>query len=123
MIKRKKIGNFIIENYNKETHGNTKGDTTMTDKFTASLLYIESLNGMLTYFPDCIEAAGLVNLNALAMGLAERVRVLGEARHMLRDAEVTALAAALAPAAITAARLVNTVARRMREEEAGHADD
>jgi len=90
----------------------------MTNNFTASLLYIENRDGMLIFFPDCIEAAGLVNLHALAMGLAERVRVLGEAQHMLRDAEVAALAAALAPAAITAARLVHTVARRMREEEA-----
>jgi len=94
-----------------------------TDSFTASLLYIESLNACLTYFPDCIEAAGLVNLHALARSLAERVRVLGEVQHMLDDAEVAALAAALATAAITAARLVHTVARRMNEEEAGHADD
>jgi len=94
----------------------------MTNNFTASLLYIESLNGMLTYFPDCIEAAGLVNLNALARSLAERIRVLGEVQHMLDDAEIAALAAALATAAITAGRLVHTVARRMREEEAGHAD-
>jgi len=90
----------------------------MTDKFTANLLDIRGARDLLACFPDCIEAAGLVNLHALAMGLAERVRVLGEAQHMLRDAEVAALAAALAPAAITAARLVHTVARRMREEEA-----
>jgi len=92
--------------------------------FTASLLDIEeNRHGILVYFQDCIEAAGLVNLHALARSLAERVRVLGEVKHMLCDAEVAALAAALAPAAITAARLVHTVARRMNEEEAGHADD
>lgn len=95
----------------------------MTDNFTANLLDIENRDDLLACCPDCIEAAGLVNLRALAMGLAERVRVLGEVQTSLSDSEVAALAQALADAAVTAARLVHTVVRRMREEEAGHADD
>ena len=92
------------------------------EKFLVGLLDIGDRDGLLACFPDCIEAAGIVNLHALAMGLAERVRVLGEVQHMLCDEEVAALADTLATAAITAARLVHTVARRMNEE-AGHADD
>ncbi len=93
----------------------------MKNTFCASMLDIENRDGLLACAPDCVEAAGLVNLRALAMGLAERVRVLGEVQHMLCDEEVAALADSLATAAITAARLIHTVARRMREEEAGHA--
>ena len=93
------------------------------EKFLVSLLDIESRDGLLERFPDCIEAAGLVNLHALARALCERIRVLGEVQQHLCDEEVAALAQDLATAAITAARLVHTVARRMREKEAGHADD
>ena len=95
----------------------------MENTFCASMLDIRGRDDLLACFPDCIEAAGLVNLHALAMGLAERVRVLGEVQHMLCDEEVADLADTLATAAITAARLVHTVARRMREKEAGHAAD
>lgn len=89
----------------------------MTDNFTANLLNIRDRDGLLACFPDCIEAAGIVNLHALARSLAGRVRVLGEVQTTLDDAEVAALADKLATAAITAARLVHTVARRMNEEE------
>ena len=94
----------------------------MTNKFTANLLDIRGRDDLLACAPDCVEAAGLVNLHALARSLAERVRVLGEVKASLDDAEIAALADTLATAAITAARLVHTVARRMNEE-AGHADD
>ena len=92
------------------------------EKFLVGLLDIGDRDGLLACAPDCVEAAGLVNLHALARSLAERVRVLGEVRTTLDDAEIAALADTLATAAITAARLVHTVARRMNEE-AGHADD
>lgn len=95
----------------------------MTDNFTANLLDIRDRDDLLACCPNCVEAAGLVNLHALAMGLAERVRVLGEVQTTLDDAEVAALAQALADAAITAARLIYAVARRMHDEEVGHADD
>jgi len=78
--------------------------------------------GVLRWYPDCVEAAGLLDLHALARALCERIRVLGEVQHMLRDEEVAALANNLATAAITAARMVHAVARRMHDEEVGHAD-
>ena len=93
------------------------------EKFLVGLLDIRGRDDLLACAPDCVEAAGLVNLHALARSLAERVRVLGEVRTTLDDAEIAALADTLATAAITAARLVHTVARRMREKEAGHDDD
>ena len=94
----------------------------MTDRFTANLLDIENRDGLLACFPDCVEAAGLVNLHAMARSLAERIRVLGEVQQHLCDEEVAALANNLATAAITAARMVHAVARRMHDEEVGHAD-
>jgi len=93
------------------------------EKFLVGLLDIGDRDGLLACAPDCVEAAGLVNLHALARSLAERVRVLGEVKASLDDAEIAALVDTLATAAITAARLVHTVARRMREKEAGHDDD
>jgi len=91
--------------------------------FLTGLRDIPTRDKLLTCAPDCIEAGGLVNLVALAMGLAERVRVLGEVQHMLDDAETVALAGSLADATVMAALLIYQVARGMREEEATHADD
>jgi len=93
------------------------------EKFLVSLLDIENRDGLLACFPDCVEAAGLVNLHAMARSLAERIRVLGEVQTLLDDVEVAALAQDLATAAITAARMVHAVARRMHDEEVRHADD
>lgn len=67
----------------------------MTDKFTANLL----------------------DLHALARALCERIRVLGEVQHMIDDDEASALAGALASAAVAAAETVRVVAARMWEEE------
>jgi len=90
--------------------------------FLTGLRDIPTRDKLLTCAPDCIEAGGLVNLVALAMGLAERVRVLGEVQHMLDLTDVVALAKALSDATVTADRLVHAVTRRMRDEEASHDD-
>jgi len=93
----------------------------MMNVFFASLLDVPQRDELLACCPDCVEAAGLVDLNALARNPVERVRVLGEVSHLLEDAEVTALASALAAATVTAARLIHKVAERMNEEP-DHAD-